>query len=310
MRFITNLFDSAYNPGFYATMRERRGISAVAHLLIVALICTVLYVVLVYPTLVKVRDTIVAIPDKVAQMYPDEMVFVVEKGTASVMGIEEPVIIPVFDSENGFDTGIIPEGVNVEGLQPKDVAGKNFIVDTQTPFSIELLKERNGFAWASKEGVYSIDEKGEIKGFAYGPEASFTLSKTMVNTALATVQPYYSMVLPVIVGFLALFMLLGIWIGYLFFGLFIGLLVKLYYSFFLQNPIPYSQAYKTGLFAMTAPIFLYTIASVYGLYYTFAFTAATLFVVIINTYAHRKTNDELPTAQIQGAVTREETPQV
>lgn len=309
MNFITRLKDSVYNPGFYATMRERRGIAAVAHLLIVAFICTTLYLVLVYPTLVKVKDMLVAMPEKFAQLYPADMVFVVENGKATVMGAEEPVIIPVFNSENGFDVEGAPEDMAVEGLKPKDVAGKNFIIDTQTAFSIEELRARNGFAWAGKDGVYSIDEKGEIKGFAYGNETNFKLSKTVVDGAIEVVRPYYSAVLPVMVGFIALFMLIGIWLGYLLFGLFIALLVKLYYSFFLQNPIPYSQAYKTGIFAMTAPIFLYTVGSLYGLTYTFAFTAATLIVVIANTYDHRKGPEVVaPQSTTPPALPPQETP--
>jgi hypothetical protein len=312
MRFLTNIIDSVYSPGFYATMRERRGVTAVAHLLLVALICAALYLVLIFPALRIVSESVTAFPEKAFALYPEQMVFSVNDGVASVMGAEEPVIIPVFDIENGFDSGSIPEGVEVDGLRATDVAGKNFIVDTQTPFSIEALRERNGFAWASKDGVYSIDDKGEIKGFAYGKDTKFTLSKTVLSAAIDAIRPYYSYVLPVLSTIVFLFMLIGIWFGYLFFALFIGVLVKIYYSFFLQNSIPFSQSYKTALFAMTGPIFGYTVLSAYGISYTFLFTAATMLVVVINTYAHRKIAPPLtapsapaPTAPSSGVVTEE-----
>lgn len=291
MRFLTNIIDSVYNPGFYATMRERRGVSAVAHLLLVALICAALYLVLIFPALRQVSDSLTSFPEKAAKLYPDQMVFAVHEGVASVMGVTEPVTIPVFEAGTGFDVSSVEStalDMNIEGVRPENVSGKNLIIDTQTPFSIELLRERNGFAWAAKDGVYSIDDKGEIKGFAYGKDTSFTLSKTVIDTAIDTLRPYYASVLPFIAVIVFLFMLLGIWLGYLFFGLFIGVLVKIYYSFFLQNPIPFSQSYKTGIFAMTGPIFAYTVLSAYGISYTFAFTAATLLVVIVNTYAHKK----------------------
>ncbi len=121
MRFFTNLVDSVYNPGFYATMRERRGVSAVAHLLLVAIICAVLYTVLIFPSLQIVRDSIVSVPEKARALYPETMVFVVDKGVASVMGVEEPVIIPIFNEENGFDISGVDADVNVQGLQPADV---------------------------------------------------------------------------------------------------------------------------------------------------------------------------------------------
>lgn len=294
MRFFTNLVDSVYNPGFYATMRERRGVSAVAHLLLVAIICAVLYTVLIFPSLQIVRDSIVSVPEKARALYPETMVFVVDKGVASVMGVEEPVIIPIFNEKNGFDISGVDADVNVQGLQPADVIEKNFIVDTITPFSIQTLQERNGFAWASKDGVYTIDDKGEVKGFAYGKETTFTLSKTVLNNAIDTIVPYYGMVLPIMVGILLLAMILGLWIGYLFFALIMAILIKIYYSLFLKNPIPYSQAYKTAIFAMTAPIFAYIVLSIYDLYVQFAFTAATLLIVIANTYAHRRPEEIAP----------------
>lgn len=296
MRFLTNIIDSVYNPGFYATMRERRGISAVAHLLLVAFICAALYLLLIFPTLRTVSDSLTAFPERAAALYPEQMVFAVRNGEASVMGVEEPVIIPVFDSEIGFDVSDIQKAtvdVSVENIQAPDVAGKNFIIDTITPFSIELLRERNAFAWAAKDGVYSIDDKGELKGFAYGKDTEFTLSKTVISSAIDTLKPYYSSVLPIIAAAVFLFMLLGIWFGYLFFGILIGVLVKIYYRFFLQNPIPFSQSYKTGIFAMTGPIFAYTILSALGISYTFAFTLLTMVIIVINTHAHRKTGTPL-----------------
>ncbi len=296
MRFLTNIIDSVYNPGFYATMRERRGVSAVAHLLLVALICAALYLVLIFPALRIVSDSVTAFPEKAFSLYPEQMVFTVNEGVATVMGAEEPVIIPVFVGEHGFDASSLQTDLTVNGMKAPDVAGKNFIIDTQTPFSIEILREREGFAWATKDGVYSIDERGEIKGFAYGKDTKFTLSKTVLSAAIDAIRPYYSYVLPVLSSIVFLFMLIGVWFGYLFFGLFIGLLVKIYYSFFLQNSIPFSQSYKTALFAMTGPIFAYTVLSAYGISYTFLFTAATMAVVVLNTYAHRKVPPPLTTS--------------
>lgn len=292
MKFFTNLADSVYNPGFYATMRERRGVSAVAHLLLVALLCAGLYTILIFPSLQIVRDSIISVPERARALYPEGMVFVVHKGEASVMGLEEPISIPIFAGDKGgFDVSAVDADVNVQGLQASDVAEKNFIIDTLTPFSIEELRNRNGFAWAAKDGVYSIDEKGEIKGFAYGKDTNFTLSKTVIDTAISTVVPYYGMVLPIMVCLVLLAMVIGIWIGYLFFALIMAILVKIYYYFFLQNPIPYSQAYKTSIFAMTLPILGFTVLSVYDLSVRFAFTAATLVIVIANTYAHRRDTD-------------------
>ncbi|MFM2414566.1 MAG: hypothetical protein RI911_259 [Candidatus Parcubacteria bacterium] len=290
MKFINNTFDSVVSPGFYATMRERKLSTAVAHLILLALLCAVAYSILSYPSMLKVRDAITAIPDQAAAAYPEKLVFVVEKGKAHVMGMEEPVIIPLGDSLTSM-----PD-VELNDIAAKEAEGKNIIIDTQTQFSIEELRNRNGFAWVGADGVYTLSNKAEIKGFAYGEDTSFAISKTIIDSVLEVMRPYYVYLLPVMMTFVFLAIFFGIWIGYLFYALILAILVKLYYWLFLSNPIPYGQAYKTSIFAMSAPILVFTVLSVYGISISYAFTALTLCIIIFNTYAHAKSgNEQVPT---------------
>jgi Protein of unknown function (DUF1189) len=278
MSFLITLKDSLLSSGFYATMQERRT-SALGFLFALSFLFAVAFTALSVEPVRKITDEIAALPAKALAMYPDSLVYSVSNGEATVMGVEEPLVIP-FASRDFIDSPEVDVDMKEDGA---------LVIDTKSAFSLDGMKAHNAVLWVAKDGVYSQKKNGEIRGFPYGKEANFVVSKTIVTSFFDVIVPYIVYILPALLFFIFLGLLFGFFVGYALFGLFIALLVKIYYSFILKNPVRFAHAYRSGVYAMAVPLVVYQALMHFSVYvFPFAFSIATLAVVVWNTYAHRK----------------------
>jgi hypothetical protein len=187
------------------------------------------------------------------------------------------------------------DGVTINDTSANELIGKNIVIDTQTPFSIEALKERDAFAWVGADGVYTLSNNGQIKGFSYGEKTNVTISKTQVTQVVEYVQPYMKLILPVLLICVAFGVFFGSLISYIFFSLIVAIITLIYYKVVLKNGIGYAHAFRTTAFAATIPFIAYTVMSYIPFYIPYFCTIATLLVLIANTYAHRKTDTVVQT---------------
>lgn len=208
-------------------------------------------------------------------MYPEPMVFSVHGGEASVTGVEEPVVIS-FPPEWG-------EAV-------KKDASSFIVIDTKNPFSIDAMKASHAAVYVAKDGIFSFKNDGQLQGEPYSKDANYTLTRSQVDEFVAKATPWLQYAKIVLLALIFIGILLGVFVGYTIFAFLVALPVLAYYAWFLKNPIPYFQAYRTTIYAMTLPLVLYEAVSLANIPFSipFAFTCLTVAVVAWNTFDHKK----------------------
>lgn len=201
-----------------------------------ALIGTVYIGIIVAP---PVSRFLSVLPQKVIDMYPDELVVTVKNGEVST-NVVEPYTIPLTRFEEVFDFDNVL-GTDTESMQNLVVIDTNAQVEDYVGYSTLVLITKKTVVWSDDDGTHLYNLTADD---------SFTLTKAEVTDFVNQVKPLTRYVIPamVVAAFLGLFLFVpsGYLIYLLFFALLFWLLSKI-----LKTGLTYKGSYKLGLHLAT-----------------------------------------------------------
>lgn len=231
--------------------------------MLIALLSVVSAIIPIYTIVTTFQPEMKNILNKASTMYPKELEVKVKNGIVTT-NVEEPYFIKAPSDENTST-----DGANL------------IVIDTHTPFSVSQFDNYKSFAWVSKDAVYARSQRNELKVYSLSKIDDLMINKNKVDELFAKVSPWLVVVTPI----LSVFIIVGLFIGYVF---------RLVYLFFLalciflmtkimKRPISYGQSYTVGLYGMTLS-FLVGILQFFikELQIPFLFTIIALVVVAIN----------------------------
>lgn len=235
--FFRTLKSALYSPMFYASIEQQSPGKAFGYFVLL----TAMYSVLLMGSLWlaignKIDLSPQALTDKLASIYPEELVVTFQNGQAGV-NVEEPYFIDM------------PEEWN-EVLEATD-SSHLAVLDTQTEFSIPQFKDYNALFWLSGDSLYYADDQnGDISGTSLKQVPNTEWDKAKVNELTAKVGIALKKFMPILVAgvLVAIFVALLAWhaLYLLLLAVFISIIRSL-----LNLPAGFGLSYKTGLYAIT-----------------------------------------------------------
>ena len=271
---MKQLFDhikkSIYGPAYYRELVARPFSFSLKYYSAFALFLTLfLTIVSSIPLVPRVNQFVSDFPTKFFVYYPDPLEVKIEKGVVS-SNVVEPYFLPVPEE--------FKDGSNSE-------SGMNslLVIDTKTPFSVAQFKEYNVAAWLGRDKIAVFDQNGSIRIKAFDTKTELVINENALRGFEQRLQPFYKFAAPlfVIVIFLGLLIVFGVNFLYLLLGaVLIFLLLRL-----LKQRFDYGASYRIGLHAITLPLFLSSLFSLFDLSFLdfpFLFTALMLAVVYVN----------------------------
>lgn len=273
MKFLQQIQDSIYNPGFYAKIPKQTFGTALKYFLLLILILSLIKTLDTLPGLIDVQRQAPEWVDGLVNYVPAELQVKIKDGQVST-NVEEPYFIP---------------------LDPDDEAtssGQNLLViDTKTPFSATQFKEYNTAVWLTKDSVFYQDrEENDLRAYQLSEVEDITVDRNLIKYLTSYLEPWYKLITPVL--FVAVF-----------FGLVVANAFNLVYLFILAALIwlmsqifkwklEYWQSYNIGIYAITLGLIIELLLDItsrwtqqdnstfFGI--PFFFTAVSLIVVFIN----------------------------
>lgn len=221
------------------------------------------------PLVPQVGQVVHEFPPKFFAYYPDELEIRIEKGIVS-SNVVEPYVLPM--------PVMLQREARLEGAQ-ESLA----VIDTKTLFSVEQFHAYKTLLWIGKDQLAIYDGNGGVRIEPLNKRMDLVVNEGVLRVFEQQLRPFYpfAALLSVIVIFLGLIVALGINFAYLILGavfiFFLGRLLKERWS--------YGTAYRIGLHAITLPLLLDTLFSLFDLplfYLPFLFTAIMLGVVFVN----------------------------
>lgn len=269
MNIFKKIVSSVYSPKFYSEISKSSFGSAIGYLSLVSLFLSIIYLVILMPTLLQSSGKVGQYISKLAGSYPENLQVVIKDGKVTT-NVTEPYYIY---SETGEKIGVI---------------------DTYTPYSAAKFAGYNVLFWVSKDSVFVKDSSGEIKVEDLSKISNLKIDKEAVGFVKSKIDPYVPFVnlvvcVAVFLGkFLASF---GRLIYLSIFALIILLTLKI-----MKRDTNYAGAYKVGIYAMTLPFTIELILSIFKYKgFPFMFSLITLIVIIVNFTIQSKSEAKIVT---------------
>jgi len=157
------------------------------------------------------------------------------------------------------------------------------VIDTQTPASLERFRAYNSFFWVSENALVVRDQQGGARISPFSPNFNYTVNEGVLQGLIASAQPFFKFVAPlvILIVFFCMLLLSLIKIVYLVFAAVLVFVL----GRVLKHQWTYGTAFRISLHAVTLPLLLSTALSLVNLdldNLPFLATALLLAVVYIN----------------------------
>lgn len=276
MQFLNNIKSSVYNPEYYKEILNKPFSYSFRYFLSLAgIIAIVSTIVFSFSTLPKINKVISEADANVLKLYPDELVITAKSGVIST-NVPEPYFIKLpaefrnefQNSKNDLKTS--PDFSKIENI---------FVIDTVSPFTIDLFKSYKTFILISRESVAFYDNEA-VKIQSLGQEASGVLTKAKISGALAAIMPFIKIMPVVLIPIALFFSFIGFIFGnmiYLIFGAFVIWI----FAQVIKRNWSYGKSYQIGLHAITLGVILDAAISQFYPIMEFPFLFTFLMLVIL-----------------------------
>lgn len=269
-QLIEHIKQSVYGPAYYSELLTRpfsfslKYYSALA--LFLALFLTIVSSIQLVP---RVNQFARDFPTKFFAYYPDQLEVKIEKGIVS-SNVVEPYFLPIpeeFKDSSGSEGGI----------------NSLLVIDTKTPFSVAQFKKYKVAAWLSRDQIAVFNRNGSVRIEAFDTKTELTINESALRGFEQRLRPFYQFAaqLSVIVIFLGLLIGFGVYFLYLL----LGAVLILFLGRLLKQRFTYGASYRIGLHAITLPLLLDTILSLFNfpaIGFPFLMSAVMLAVVFVN----------------------------
>ncbi|MDP2624575.1 MAG: DUF1189 family protein [Candidatus Peregrinibacteria bacterium] len=271
--FFAAMPKSVYSPEFYSMIPGRSFWKAFWYFVGVTFLISILFILTFTAPLLSNKAAITDGVDKILEIYPEELVFTIEDGKASV-NVAEPYIItlPEFTEETG----------SVENFPVNLV-----VIDTQTPFSVEQMREYETLLWITSDSLISMDGQDSVTVNTLSEFPNVTIDKELVDTSLLAGWDAIKRMLPVILIFMAVVMMVVFVVGRLFYVLILSVLILILTQIMGIEDLSFGGTYKIGLHAITLAMLVDVVVMGTTRWtgfngFSFMFTVITLIVVGVN----------------------------
>jgi maltodextrin utilization protein YvdJ len=261
MKIFKDIKNSFYNPSFYNEKKNESVKSSVLYFFkltsIQSLIMTILIAIIIVPVtmLVISKDSV----DKMIGAFPEELTLTVKNGQLST-NVTEPYAIPIKSLASGADN---PKEEN--SVIKKDTR-KNFIViDTQTPFSMEVFENSDTLVLLTKDFLVSEDSRGKFTIEKVSKIPDIEINKAKITGWVYTAIPYLKFAIPLILVLSFFVILVGNIIGSLVFILIASFVIWCVMKIKKSKFVSFKQIYKLGFYSITPLVILDLILSLFGL---------------------------------------------
>jgi hypothetical protein len=268
LRFLATVVRSIFSPRFYATIPSTPWRSGFRYFLLFTLLLTIGDYIVALPTLAPLFRG--AVGDAIAQIsaaYPGDLSVEIQNGLVST-NARQPYAIPLTDGTTDLGTPGPPRNI--------------LVIDTETPFSSTQFHAYDTAAWLTRDALYVEDQQGaQIRAIDLSRVRDLSVDRASVTRLVDRVRPIVDLVAKII--------------GVLAFGLiFLWHLGRLLYLLVLAVPIllaarlrgvslTYGEAYRVGLYAMTAGFLVEFVGGLVGFRgFAFMFSLVTILVVLVN----------------------------
>lgn len=299
MKFITNVLDSIYNPGFYGELKHKPTSFTVYYVFklsaLLAFFITVFVFFQLYSTfgISLSKDSVVytEVKQYLNQYFEDDLVLRFKDGTLS-SNKQEPIVFPY-----------LPEWDSDLEIEPVDKIENLLVLDTGNDFNLELFRKFNTLAFFAKDGGAFYDQgKDRLQMLDYGEidplvlkefGGEIVMDKSKVNEYLEIALVFLDQMVPYfyMIGFLLtwLFMFVFTALGMFVFAIFTGLVGFILAKIFRKGG-DYEEWYRKAIHADTAALILSWISMpiFYLFVVTFTYTAVVLVILLVNTFVADK----------------------
>lgn len=263
MRFFTLLRGSFYGPDAYLAVRGKSAGSALSYALLAAVIVAIYPVISIATVVYQFAGS--EFVDKVAEIYPEELVITMKDGVIST-NVEEPYFIDI-PAEWG-------------DLKKEDF--KHLVVfDTKRDVSIDEIEEYRSAVVVTDTHLYAQDEREMRAVDMSESKDNFEISREAVTKFANAAKPIVKGVIIALPFLLAVFVVGFQMIGYFIIGLLAALIVMLIAK--LNGfAFTYGESYVVALYAFIPVAFLDAFTDILSAGNMFLLSALA-FVIIVAT---------------------------
>ncbi len=246
MKIFKDIKNSVYNPSFYNEKKNEKAKDSVFYFiklkLIESLLLTIIFSIIVVPAFLLLTSKTSV--EKIVNLFPEDLTINIKDGQAST-NVTEPYLI-----SNEKSSGV----------------HKNMLViDTKTPFSIELFKNSDTNILLTKD--YFVGEKngGQITIESLKKIPDVELNRIKITGWVYTAIPYLKFVIPLVLVIYFFAILTANTIGSLIVILIGSFIVWCVMKIKKSKFISFKQMYKLGLHCITTGVILNILLSMIGL---------------------------------------------
>ncbi len=238
-QFIEHIQKSIFNPEYYRELLTRPASYSWKYYwsfaMLLAVFMTIFSTIPLVPT---VNTTLNDLSRNIIAYYPDLLEVRIDKGEVST-NVSEPYYLAM--------PKIMRDHV-ATATDPQYLV----VIDTHAQVSVEQFKAYKAGFWISKEYLIAGDGNGGIRIYKFGPQVTYMINESSVQSFMKAVQPYFKFVAPilVLVVFVAMLLSFALNLLYLLFG---ALIVWLMGKLMKQN-FTYGTSYRICLHATTLPL--------------------------------------------------------
>ena len=244
--FIEHVQKSIYGPEYYRHVLTQPASYSWKYYLSFAMLVSVIMTILFSIPIVPAANTALnQLSTGLFAYYPDELEVRVVKGHVAT-NVAEPYFLPLpdFMKEEKYN-GEIPLHLGV--------------IDSKAPVTLAQFRSYHSLFWVAENALVMTEQGGTVRITPFGDDANFTVNEPALRGIVASVEPFFKFIPPILVLFIfaALLMTFVITLVYL---LFDALLVYFMGKFMKRN-WTYVESYRIALHAVTLPVIISAVLS-------------------------------------------------
>lgn len=246
MKIFKNIKNSFYNPSFYKDKKEESGKSAMSYFLkltlIQSIILTAIFAIVIIPLVLFVtsKESIA----KIVNFIPEELTLTIKKGQLST-NVTEPYAVK---------------------SEIKNSTHKNlYVIDTKSPFSLDLLKSSDTYLLMTKDFLITEDSSGKMTVEKVSKLPDLELNRTKVNGWVYAVIPYLKFVIPLMLVIYFFVVLVANIVGSFVLILVSSCIIWCVMKILRTNFISFKQINKLGLYCITPLVVLDLLLNLFNL---------------------------------------------
>ena len=268
-QLFTAIQGSIYNPIFYRELLTKPFVYSWKYYSALALLIAIfLTIISSIPLVADANRVVREFPQKFFTYFPDDFEARLTNGVVTT-NVVEPYVFPVPSALRDTAT--------------KDGISALVVFDTNTPFSLEQFNAYRTLLWVGSNQFAFRDKENSVTAQHFDAGASLTINESVLRNVEEHISPYYRYIGPAIVVLIFIGMLIVL--GFNFIYLIFGALLILILGRVMKKNFSYGKAYQIGLHAVTLPVLIHMLLSLFStslLNVPFAATIIMLTVVYVN----------------------------